>query len=280
MLGSNLAAEIGERYKIFGTYRSHPNPALKDQLKIDLTDFGKVRGMADSVNPDFVVHCAAITNVDMCEENYTLAHITNAVATENLISSFNAKTKFIYISSDSVFDGKRGNYSETDTPSPVNNYAKSKLEGEHFVEKLSGNYVVIRTNLFGWNRVKNLSFAEWIYKSLLQEKPIRMFTDVTFSPIFATTLSSLIDILLNIDYVGRLNIGSSNSINKYNFGLYLAKLFNFDTSLIAPVSVDSFEFKAKRPKNTSLNVSKAKGIFGSLPTIEGELAKFYNTRSA
>jgi dTDP-4-dehydrorhamnose reductase len=279
MLGSNIVCEMQGKYEIFGVDKNLANPELQNQFNIDLTDADKIRVIIELVKPDFVIHCAALTNVDLCEEHYSLARDTNGFATKNLVSIINSRTKFIYISTDSVFDGTRGGYSETDLPSPVNNYAKSKLEGEWFVEQESSNYVIIRTNIFGWNRVKGQSFAEWIYNSLSQGKHISMFTDVIFSPISANTLSSFIDTLLNMDFTGRLNIGSDSSISKFNFGIHLARLFGLDSSLIAPVIVDTFNFKAKRPKNTSLDTSKAKSIFGSLPSIENELIEFYNRRS-
>ena len=103
-----------------------------------------------------------------------------------------------------------------------------------------------------------------------------MFTDVIFSPITVNTLALLIDRLLNIDFTGKLHIGTRDSISKYNFGIYLAELFGFSAAGIKPVSVDSFAFKARRPKNVSLDITKADSIFGSLPTAEDELAKFYN----
>lgn len=278
MLGSNIAAEIGSRYEIFGTYKSYPNPNLKNQTNIDLTDTSKVKSMIDSVMPDIIIHCAALTNVETCEKNHELATATNVTATENLISALGPKKKVIYISTDSIFDGNRGNYSETDKPHPLNNYAKSKLEGEKCVEHFSDNYIIVRTNMFGWNYVKGQSFAEWIFNSLEKKNTIRMFTDVMFSPINASMLTLLIEKLFNLELAGILNIGSRDTISKYDFGIQLAELFDLDKSLIAPISVDDFEFKAKRPKNTSLNVSKAEKLLGLLPTVESGVKEFYNKR--
>jgi len=279
MLGGNIVFELRDKYNIIGVYRNLSNPLLKKQVKLDLTKHNDVFSAINDINPDFVIHCAALTDIDKCEDDYSLARQANAITAKNLVSSLSPRTKLIYISTDSVFDGKQGNYNENDLPSPVNNYAKTKLEGEQFVEQHANNYVIIRTNIFGWNRVKErTSFAEWIYDNLRQGNQIEMFTDVLFSPISVNTLSLLIDKLLHINFVGRLNIGSNNSTSKYDFGVHLAKLFNFDSSLITPISVNKFPFKAKRPKNTSLNVSKAKDIFGYLPSLEEELSEFYKKR--
>jgi dTDP-4-dehydrorhamnose reductase len=275
MLGSNLIYELGSNYELYGIDNSTANPELQKQFQIDMRDSAKLGEVFSVIRPDFVVHCAALTDVDMCEDNYVSARETNALATKHLVSLVGSETRFIYISTDSVFDGKRGNYSETDLPCPLNNYAKTKLEGEWFVEQGLSNYVIIRTNLYGWNRVKGRAFAEWVYQSLEQKKCIKMFTDVIFSPISVYTLSSYIEKLLNLDFVGRLNIGTKDPISKYDFGVKLAKLFGLDASLITPVSVETFNFKAPRPKNTSLAVSIAEKILDSLPNIEDELFRLY-----
>ena len=280
MLGSNIALELGNKYDICGIYKTSANQHLKKQLKVDLTKTDEVKRGISKVDPDIVIHCAATTDVDSCEADYSFAYLTNVVATKNIISTLNPKTKFIYISTDSVFDGKKGNYSETDVTFPLNNYAKSKLEGEKVVEKRLKNYAIIRTNIFGWNQVKGTSFAEWVFNSLTENRHIKMFTDVIFSPISANTLSFLIDKLLNKNFAGIINIGSKNALSKYEFGCNLAELFALDKSLISPVSVNSFGFKAKRPKNTSLNVSKADSVLGSLPNIQDELLVFKHNRRA
>lgn len=278
MLGSNLIYELDSNYELYGIDNSTANPELQKQFQIDLRDSAKLSEVFSVMRPDFVVHCAALTNVDTCEDNYVLAHETNALATNHLVSTIGSETRFIYISTDSVFDGKGGNYSETDLPCPLNNYAKTKLEGEWFVEQGLSNHVIVRTNLFGWNRVKGCSFAEWIYQSLEQKKFIKMFTDIIFSPVSVYTFSSYIEKLLNLDFVGRLNLGTKDPISKYDFGVKLAKLFDLDDSLITPVSVETFNFKAPRPKNTSLDVSKAGGFLDLLPNIEDELVKLFEHR--
>lgn len=279
MLGGNLAAELKDKCDIIGLYRSHPNPTIVSQFKADLAQYSdKTRALITKIRPDAVIHCAALTNVEACEEDYKFAYATNAAATRNLIEDLAPAARFIYISTDSVFDGEKGDYNEMDRPRPLNNYAKTKLEGELFVEGLSKNHVIIRTNIFGWNRVKGVSFAEWVFNSLNQKKKINMFTDVIFSPITAGTLSSLINKLLHQNFTGRLNVGSASSISKYDFGTKIAALFNFDRSLIMPTSVDDFKFKAKRPKNTSLNVSKAETLLGPLPGVEEELERFYQKK--
>jgi dTDP-4-dehydrorhamnose reductase len=278
MLGSNIVHELGTHYKLYGIDNSTANPELQNQFQIDLRSSAKLGEAIGKIRPDFVVHCAALTDVDMCEDNYALAREINALATKHLISTIGSKTRFVYISTDSVFDGIKGNYSEVDIPSPLNNYAKSKLEGEWYVEQEAENYVIIRTNMFGFNRLRGRSFAEWIINDLAKKQSIKMFTDVIFSAISIYTLIQFIHKLLLSDFVGRLNIGVVSSVSKYNFGIHLADKFGFNASLITPISVDEFNFKAKRPKNTSLNISKAEDILGDMPDIDEEIDLFYRKR--
>lgn len=278
MLGGNIISSISGKYETFGTYRQFPNKNADHQIKLDLTDEKNINAAVKAADSEFIIHCAAATNVDFCEENYALARTVNALSIKSLIESAGPKTRFIYVSTDAVFDGKSGNYSENDLPSPVNNYARTKLEGEWLVEQFCSNYVIIRTNMFGWNQVHGESFAEWIIANLSKKNPIKMFTDVIFSPISAFTLSKIVIKLLDSDFVGRLNIGCSAGISKYKFGMYISDIFKLESSFIKPVSVDSFPFKAKRPKNTSLNISKAKKILGTMPEIEEEISVFYKKR--
>lgn len=280
LLGSNYNFEFRNKYEIFGVYKNYPNPEIKNQFRADLIKKEEVAKIANALTPDLIIHCAALTNLDLCEDNYSLAYETNVGATLNLLMAFNAKTRFIYISTDSVFDGTRGNYRETDLPSPLNNYAKTKLEGESEVEHNSKNYAIIRTNIFGWNRIKGESLAEWVYASLKIGKTIPMFTDVIFSPILVNTLSFLIDKIADTKFIGRLNIGSEGQISKYDFGLLLARKFGFQESLITPFSVDNLYFKARRPKNTTLNLEKARNLLSEMPNLEEEITKFFNIKEA
>ncbi len=278
MLGSNIADEIGNKHEITGIYKSTPNPYLRKQYRLDLTDIDRLSATLKSIHPDCVIHCAALTDVELCEQNYDLAYLNNSLAVKNLLSVLPSGTRFIYISTDSVFDGNNGNYAETDEPRPINNYSKTKLEGERITQETASNYVIVRTNIFGWNLIQGVSFLEWIFGNLSKNIPIFMFTDVTFSPISVYSLSFLIERLINNDFIGKLHIGTDSFINKYDFGVKVADIFGFDKALISPVSIDTSQFRAKRPKNTTLNVSKAKDLLGNLPEIDKEIELIFKKK--
>ena len=172
------------------------------------------------------------------------------------------KIKLIHISTDSVFDGKQGRYSENDTPYPCNIYAKSKLRGEEFVKEFSENYVIIRTNFYGYDK-KNRFLFNWILSMLKQKKKFIGFDDVIFTPLEVSNLSKMILEISTKNYVGLIHLASDDAISKYQFALMVADIFKLKKELITKGSVDDINFVANRPKNTSLVNKKAKGLLNT-----------------
>ena len=133
MLGASLVALAQEQGReVVGLYHRHllnlPGARL---LAVDLTDESETRRIFKELKPASVIHCAAQTNVDWCEENPSEAHRSNVTASARLAEiTAQLKARFLYVSTDSVFDGNRGNYAENDQPAPLNVYAQTKLQGE------------------------------------------------------------------------------------------------------------------------------------------------------
>ena len=133
------------------------------------------------------MHCAAATNVDWCEDNPKQAEAINVQATADLAEIAAAlNARFVYISTDSVFDGKRGDYAETDEPAPLNVYARSKLAGEQETLRLNAAAIVVRVSIYGWNAQKKESLAEWVLRRLEEGSDVPGFTDVFFTPSWST----------------------------------------------------------------------------------------------
>ncbi|HIA79889.1 MAG TPA: NAD(P)-dependent oxidoreductase, partial [Candidatus Marinimicrobia bacterium] len=132
---------------------------------LDITNEDQVKTVIAENDPDIIVHLAAMTNVDGCDRNPEQAHLINIKGTENLLNHFNGK--FIFVSSDYVFDGKNGPYSEEDEVNPINVYGKTKLKGEESIQRLSYDWVILRTNVI-WNIGGNFkaSFADWVLEEL------------------------------------------------------------------------------------------------------------------
>ena len=204
-----------------------------------------------------VINCAAIVNVDFCEENVALAAALHVEATKVIANYINTtKGRLIYISTDSVFDGKKlGYYRETDPVNPLNVYAKTKLMGEKFAQSTEGG-LVLRTNIIGLKNKDDSSFVEWILEGLINNTTLNLFHDVYFSPLTVEELSLIIKKIIDNPIFGIYHCGSSDCISKYDFGKKMAEIFKLSCHNINKVSVDSMNFKATRPKNMALDNSK------------------------
>jgi len=228
------------------------------------------------LKPDLIIHCAALTNIDYCEEHPEEAERINVGGTKNLFeASQKAGSYFIHISTDAVFDGEKGNYIETETTNPLNVYAKTKLDAEKYILKTGGNSAVIRTNIYGWNRQNKESLAEWMLHKLERQEKLPAIKDVYFSPILVNNLAEALLELYQIRYRGLINLAGSESCSKLDFAYKIAELFNLNKDLIEPISVDSLKFKAKRSKNMTLNTQKAQDLLKTrLFNVEEGIKKF------
>jgi dTDP-4-dehydrorhamnose reductase len=258
MLGSALLDYLSNSYKVFATSRSKSIENKNIQWNcFDLTNTASLNNWLKNTKPDLVIHCAALVNVDLCEENIGLAsalHVETTQVIANYLEDHNAR--LIYISTDSVFDGKKqGAYIESDSVDPLNVYAKTKLMGEIIAQSVSKG-LVLRTNIIGWTKKGKISFAEWVLKRLVDHDPVNLFYDVYFSPLHVENISSIIERIIKNPIFGIYHCASSDCISKYDFGMQLAKVFNLSNSNIKRVSVDNMNFKAERPKNMTLDVDK------------------------
>lgn len=260
LLGGNLTKMACEKFETYSAYHGHPIK-MKNcvTFALDITDRNETVQKVTKIRPELIIHTAALTNVDYCEDHQKGARSLNVEGTRNLaMVAENIGAKLIYISTDSVFDGKKGMYTEKDIPNPLNYYAKTKLEGEKVLEDFDLNYSILRTCIYGWNMREKFSLAEWVIDGL-QNKKLMMFTDVFFSPILVNNLSEAIFEIYESDIEGVLNVAGSERCSKFDFGEKIAEVFSLDKSYIEPISVDDFKnFKAPRPRDVSLDVSKAK----------------------
>jgi len=277
LLGNNLADYFKNKYEILGLYCSHRVSITGVQTrKCDLSSLNSIKDIIGKFNPSIIIHCASLTNVDQCENDPEITDKINVISTKNIVDIISDKdTKLIYISTDSVYDGVEGNFSENDNVNPLNCYGRSKYEGE--LEVLRGKKsVVLRTNLFGWNIQEKKSLGEWILDELKSGRKIQGFKDASFSTIYTLELARVIDMVIQGQLSGVYNCGGADSCPKYDFAMKIADRFDLDKELIIPISIDDFQFKAKRGKDLSLNVDKLqKALNYKLPTIDQSVDGFY-----
>ena len=277
LLGNSFAVYFKNKYEIVGLYQSNRveiNGIFTE--RIDITDVDKLKRAVRKFNPDILIHCASLTNVEKCEQERQKTYDVNVIGTKNVVNTIkNKDVCLVYISSDSVYSGAKGDNVESDKVSPQNYYGETKYQGELEVLK-HRNAIVLRTNIFGWNIQDKKSLGEWIIGELKAKRKINGFKDAFFSSIYTFELARIIDISIKKKLTGVYNCGSSDSCSKFEFAKRIADCFDFDKKLISPISIDEFNFKAKRGKNLALNTQKLqKALDYQLPTIGHSIEEFY-----
>lgn len=280
LLGSNLSKLAASEFDVYATYNKNEvrmNNVIFFQLNLTKKeDFIKI----EEINPDLIIHCAALTNVDYCEGHAEEAYNQNVIASINIAETAKKTGAYlIYISTDSVFDGEKGDYRENDIPKPINIYGKTKLEAEQRILSIWPHSCVVRTNFYGWNKIDKFSLTEWVLNKLTNNEKLPGLEDVYFSPILVNNLTRVLFKLEEKEYEGTLHIAGSESCSKLDFAYKIAEVFGLDSSLINPISICKLGLSAPRGKNASLNVSKAGKILKEdLPGIEEglkEMKKLY-----
>jgi dTDP-4-dehydrorhamnose reductase len=282
LLGASVAFLAREQgRKLVGLYHRHPlHMDGVQSLGADLSDPVETRRIFLEVKPSIVVHCAAATNVDWCEEHPEEAHRINVTMPAAIAEmAAQSDTRLIYVSTDSVFDGERGDYTETDTPAPVNVYANTKLQGEREVLRRNPAASIARVSLYGWNAQNKESLAEWILRELTLGNTVPGFSDVHFCPVLANDVAEILFALLDQKLTGVYHIVGSERVSKCEFARRVASTFGFDPRQVVPTLLADAKLKARRPQDTSLNTGKICGALGRpMPDVEAGLRRFARLR--
>jgi dTDP-4-dehydrorhamnose reductase len=266
MLGRYIYRQLvaNSEYEIYGTSRSKSIfPDLKNYFQGDLRriDFNKKCSETDY---DFVVHCAALVDLNVCESDHDLAEDTHVAASRNLALN-NPNSIFIYISTDSIFNGEAVFRTELDKAKPLNNYALTKHLGGETVRGNHDKAYDLRLNIYGFKDPLGDSLFEWAYKSMLNNEPLKGYDNVTFNPLYAGQIAEVVLNFMQYQPVwGIYNLGCDSGLSKYEFIVKMAELFDFDESLITKFSANFDNAKVNRPYHTELNTSKLKSTFPHL----------------
>lgn len=284
LLGLNLALSAAGAHEIFGVTHHHRlHNAPFHVLQADLLAPGALERLLDTVQPDYVIHCAALANLDDCEADPDLAHRLNAELPGRLaalVAKGGARvepTRLVHISTDAVFDGVRGDYDEQDAPNPLGVYARTKLAGEQAVAAANPQAIIARVNLFGWSLMGRRSLAEFFFNNLSAGKQVMGFTDVYFCPLLANDLAGLLVGMLEKRLSGVYHVVSRTATSKYDFGVAVARRFGLDENLITPALVAASGLKAARSPNLNLRTVRLQAALGeeTLPSWQEGLARFY-----
>ena len=279
LLGLNLALTAAQSgYHVTGWSGRHAlvqTPFAAEQ--VDLTELESLPTRIAALAPDVIIHCAALADIDQAEQHPRLAEKLNAQVPGVIAQAAkNCGAQLVHISTDAVFDGTRGDYRETDTPNPINTYARTKLAGEAAVAAAYPHALVARVNFYGWSARGQRSMAEFFYTHLRAEQTVNGFTDVYFSPLYARHLAQLLLLMVEKSFSGLYHVFNPQATSKYAFGVSLARQFGLDESLINPVSFADAGLSTPRPLNLSMNTEKLQtALDAPLPSEQEGLQALY-----
>jgi dTDP-4-dehydrorhamnose reductase len=278
LLGINLAQEMMSEHQIVGTDRGKLQRAPFKVINQNLLDVSAVDSILDSVKPEYVINCAAVADLDVCEDNPDLAKQMNVDLPRRFaLACKNRNIPFVHISTDAVFNGEKDDfYTEDDKPNPLSVYAKTKLDGEWAVLTENPEAIVARVNFYGWSLNGKRSLAEFFYNNLTNNKSMSGFTDVLFCPMLVNDTARTLIKMLKKELKGLYHLVGPHAMSKYQFGVEIARKFHLKESDITPKSVVFSGLIAKRSNNLSLSTRKLSTDLGeSLPEFSTGLNEFY-----
>lgn len=283
MLGKAIIFENNKfNHVLYGTYLSSKiNLDGVTFLKTDISNRDEFLQTVKDIYPDVVIHTASLTNVDLCEKDKELAYKVNVAGTKNVVEFARKKSaKLIYISTDFVFDGNTGNYSESDMPNPVNYYGFTKLKGEEIALDY-WNSLVIRTSIFGLNPSGSKPGIEMVIENMRNGNKVFAPIDSFYTPVSVNSLARAIYYLVGLSAVGLYHFGSTRKISRFEFLQILCAKFKIPINVIIPISFKEYmEGKfAKRPRDVSLKSLKVvKDHQIDLPDIEEDIEEIFSIK--
>lgn len=276
LVGSQVVKDLSklsdELYSVYHTSK----PEFGIPIQMDLANSENIKSTINKVRPDYVIHLGAMTNVDQCETQKDLAMKINATATEIIAKQCARLGAFlVYVSTDYVFDGEQGMKKETDKPNPIDFYGKSKLEGEKAVMDMASSWCIARTSTpFGIHKAKS-SFPIFVAENLRAKKEIKVITDQYTSPTYVVNLSRMLIELARRQITGVIHTAGATRISRFDMANMVADKLNLDKKFLKAALTDELKWIAKRPKDSSLDVSKASSKLNEKPqTIEQSLDSF------
>jgi dTDP-4-dehydrorhamnose reductase len=226
---------------------------------LDITDRLKARDAVRRSAPEIIIHAAALSAPDFCEDNRELTSAVNIEGTLNMLDAAGeCGCRLVYVSTDLVFDGERGNYTEQDPPAPVNYYGWSKREGEKLCLQHAADALVVRITLqYGWGNSAHSSFSDWLMNNLRAGRKASLFTDQY------RTMTCVMDTARGLELAALhgspreiYHLTGPERISRYGFGCAFADCFNLPRSLLQKALMADVSARAERPRDVSLNGEK------------------------
>jgi len=265
LVGQQVVKDLSNTHQVFSCY-NESKPEYGYSVKMDLKNHEMISSTLTEKNPDIVIHLGAMTGVDLCEKEKTSASEINTKATEIIAKECSKLNSFlVYVSTDYVFDGNLGMYKEDDITNPLGFYGESKLEGEKVVQNFSTNWCIARTSTpFGLHPTKK-SFPMWVIENLQKQKQIDILIDQFTSPTYIPNLSRMLIEISERRITGIIHAAGASKISRYQMASMISDKLNLDGTLLKQISINKMKWVARRPKDSSLDVSRASSILNEKP---------------
>jgi dTDP-4-dehydrorhamnose reductase len=288
LLGQKVAEQLVRGFNYHVTLTSIETAPVRElpaapYLQADITNRKSVKDLVATVNPDVIINCAAMTNVDACETEREIAWKINVGGVEHLIEAARKKpATIVHVSSDYVFDGKNGPYSEDDRPEPLSYYGKSKLASENVLRTSGLPHFIARTMvLYGHAEGVKANFALWLVNSLKDGQTVRIVDDQIGNPTLVDDLAFGLIRAVEMQRTGLYNVAGRDIVSRFDFAVALAKAFGLDASLIQPIKTSQLNQPAARPLRSGLITLKAEvdlglklsGVDQGLAILKTQLAR-------
>ena len=238
-------------------------------FKFDLRNFGELEKIVLKMEPDVILNASALANVDLCEKEKKLAFDINAYSLKTLSQAARrCGSLLVHVSTDYVFDGSDGNYGEGSVPNPINYYGMSKLLGDTYVDSYENSIIVRTSGVYGYNN----NFPLFVLNKLRKGDPITAIKGF-YSPIHAQNLARSIVSIAESSFRGLVNVAGVK-VSRFELAVAIAEKFNLNSSLVAE-NVDLASLNAKRPYDSSLNITLARSMLKSdFYSIDSNLSAF------
>lgn len=232
------------------TFLTNPIPS-KIGYMLDITNRKNTIELITKLNPDIVIHTAALTNVDLCETNNALANLINVQGTKNIVDGcMKIKSKIIFISTSYVFDGNSDQYFEEDLPNPTSYYGITKYKSEKIIQNSNLDFLILRTDqpycwIEKWQKMNSvIRLIQTLKKGDTLKEIVDWYNNPTYVPDFALALDSL----LQKNHDGIYHLTGSDFINRYEWSLKVSKIFNLKSELIIPINSKNLNLPVTRKK--------------------------------
>lgn len=266
LVGRQVVKDLLPSYPhVYSCYHAS-KPETGTATHLDLSSPESIIRVVESVKPDVIIHLAALTNVDQCETDRDMATKLNVKSTAILSEQAAKHNAFLlYVSTDYVFDGKTGMKKETDRTDPVDYYGKSKLEGERAVQEIASSWCIARTSTPYGIHPKKKSFPLFVAENLQAKAPLDIVTDQYTSPTYVPNLSRMLIEVSSRKIQGIIHLAGATRISRYEMAEIVAEKLHLDKKLFRPTSIAAMNWTAKRPNDSSLDVSKAASLLKEKP---------------